>query len=103
MLRRPPRSTLFPYTTLFRSRHQERGGPEMAPTPPALVAPRGTRDAPRYRVTVQTLPARPRSFRALSTLGGDIGSSVKRIPVAFSIALAMSPGGGTMGVPPKPP
>src|SRR5688572_31341598 len=32
MIRRPPRSTLFPYTTLFRSRHQrlceavERGG-----------------------------------------------------------------------------
>src|SRR5947209_13749400 len=25
MLRRPPRSTLFPYTTLFRSRHH--GGP----------------------------------------------------------------------------
>src|SRR5256885_6326991 len=25
MIRRPPRSTLFPYTTLFRSRHQ-RGG-----------------------------------------------------------------------------
>src|SRR2546426_5529925 len=24
MIRRPPRSTLFPYTTLFRSRHQER-------------------------------------------------------------------------------
>src|SRR5256884_4443770 len=23
MIRRPPRSTLFPYTTLFRSRHQE--------------------------------------------------------------------------------
>src|SRR5256885_16637776 len=28
MIRRPPRSTLFPYTTLFRSRHGEvRGGP----------------------------------------------------------------------------
>src|SRR5688572_31293519 len=25
MIRRPPRSTLFPYTTLFRS-HQDRGG-----------------------------------------------------------------------------
>src|SRR3712207_6932879 len=25
MIRRPPRSTLFPYTTLFRSRHAERG------------------------------------------------------------------------------
>src|SRR5256885_3473861 len=23
MIRRPPRSTLFPYTTLFRSQHQE--------------------------------------------------------------------------------
>src|SRR5690242_21524160 len=23
MIRRPPRSTLFPYTTLFRSRHQD--------------------------------------------------------------------------------
>src|SRR3712207_8341697 len=27
MIRRPPRSTLFPYTTLFRSRHQA-GRPE---------------------------------------------------------------------------
>src|SRR3712207_8015061 len=26
MVRRPPRSTLFPYTTLFRSRTQGRGG-----------------------------------------------------------------------------
>src|SRR2546426_8780637 len=25
MIRRPPRSTLFPYTTLFRSRHVGRG------------------------------------------------------------------------------
>src|SRR5258707_5470634 len=26
MIRRPPRSTLFPYTTLFRSRHRRTGG-----------------------------------------------------------------------------
>src|SRR2546430_7951629 len=26
MIRRPPRSTLFPYTTLFRSRHRSRSG-----------------------------------------------------------------------------
>src|SRR2546423_6519467 len=25
MIRRPPRSTLFPYTTLFRSRHEHAG------------------------------------------------------------------------------
>src|SRR2546422_8411543 len=34
MIRRPPRSTLFPYTTLFRSRfeHRNRGG-KRAPVP----------------------------------------------------------------------
>src|SRR2546425_8587844 len=31
MIRRPPRSTLFPYTTLFRSRDGDRG------VPPALL------------------------------------------------------------------
>src|SRR5687768_17916792 len=44
MIRRPPRSTLFPYTTLFRSRGlegrrprgalQARGGARRAPRPP---------------------------------------------------------------------
>src|SRR2546422_11761203 len=30
MIRRPPRSTLFPYTTLFRSARQERGAHYLA-------------------------------------------------------------------------
>src|SRR5215475_5048146 len=30
MIRRPPRSTLFPYTTLFRSRQRLRGRPLLA-------------------------------------------------------------------------
>src|SRR2546427_8972900 len=30
MIRRPPRSTLFPYTTLFRSRHRGRDGQDDA-------------------------------------------------------------------------
>src|SRR3712207_8323860 len=29
MIRRPPRSTLFPYTTLFRSRHRRRRDPDL--------------------------------------------------------------------------
>src|SRR2546430_7761108 len=29
MIRRPPRSTLFPYTTLFRSRHIEPENPQV--------------------------------------------------------------------------
>src|SRR2546430_6077903 len=31
MIRRPPRSTLFPYTTLFRSRRRSSQGPELRP------------------------------------------------------------------------
>src|SRR3712207_6962324 len=31
MIRRPPRSTLFPYTTLFRSVHPARAGPALRP------------------------------------------------------------------------
>src|SRR2546430_17656196 len=34
MIRRPPRSTLFPYTTLFRSRRQALRRRSRAPTPP---------------------------------------------------------------------
>src|SRR3712207_7739119 len=44
MIRRPPRSTLFPYTTLFRSRlHARRAGPHAAP------ARRRGRPQPRRR------------------------------------------------------
>src|SRR2546430_4480501 len=39
MIRRPPRSTLFPYTTLFRSpsspRRKRRGGPRSRSPPPS--------------------------------------------------------------------
>src|SRR3712207_7368027 len=56
MIRRPPRSTLFPYTTLFRSGRPRRLPREVALPHPAglaadLVAPRRRRRPP--------LPARP--------------------------------------------
>src|SRR5256885_11765496 len=41
MIRRPPRSTLFPYTTLFRSRP--------FPHPPCRTRSAGTRSCPRNR------------------------------------------------------
>src|SRR5256885_9968189 len=46
MIRRPPRSTLFPYTTLFRSAHLagDRAGRVVAPPLAALEAVRGTGD-----------------------------------------------------------
>src|SRR3712207_7420551 len=33
MIRRPPRSTLFPYTTLFRSHDRREGPPQLAVIP----------------------------------------------------------------------
>src|SRR5258708_37911868 len=50
MIRRPPRSTLFPYTTLFRSQPR-RGGARRA-------RPRSARHGARRRLVRQRLPAR---------------------------------------------
>src|SRR4026209_1909433 len=43
MIRRPPRSTLFPYTTLFRSRGPCVASPDRlaGPVPPRVPSPRG--------------------------------------------------------------
>src|SRR5258708_20707234 len=54
MIRRPPRSTLFPYTTLFRSRRREREEPGHdrvnSLTQPIAQAARGTRARLRHLV-----------------------------------------------------
>src|SRR6266545_7826371 len=52
MIRRPPRSTLFPYTTLFRSRHAARVGggardDHLSPHADELIRERGRHDAAR--------------------------------------------------------
>src|SRR5258708_16502894 len=49
MIRRPPRSTLFPYTTLFRSHHPR--GQSLSPAHASGSSPRTTHrsSAPRYR------------------------------------------------------
>src|SRR3712207_8547529 len=53
MIRRPPRSTLFPYTTLFRSRHRCRGRFPAARSRDASGALSAARDRPTILVTVQ--------------------------------------------------
>src|SRR5256885_5671939 len=76
MIRRPPRSTLFPYTTLFRSqhvvqRHQRKAEPEAAgghgqqlPQQTAVLAPRVAHFQPR--TTEMTM--KPRSEEHTSEL-----------------------------------
>src|SRR2546425_10507007 len=70
MIRRPPRSTLFPYTTLFRSTLQE------------LLQERERR-IPRYRISSQEGPDHARIFVATVEASGRIlgegrGSSKKQ-------------------------
>src|SRR2546422_5727285 len=71
MIRRPPRSTLFPYTTLFRSGREERDlgrgarGPEPAARRHALLRQRG-RPAQQ---PAHGLPQEPAAIRNAQKLG----------------------------------
>src|SRR3712207_8963539 len=65
MIRRPPRSTLFPYTTLFRSttsssclgRCPRDNGQSRVPDPPAMItAWRTSSSSCRYSSTVSSPP-----------------------------------------------
>src|SRR5437667_5671601 len=49
MIRRPPRSTLFPYTTLFRSRWQDPTNNQQLTTNNYLLGPRPSGLGPRQR------------------------------------------------------
>src|SRR5437763_8276074 len=51
MIRRPPRSTLFPYTTLFRSRWREGGSTAARP---AFVPRRGGRRSEEHTSELQS-------------------------------------------------
>src|SRR2546427_7063643 len=67
MIRRPPRSTLFPYTTLFRSspRPEKTPGPVLAETPVATESPT---PPPRRAVALPSPAPCPRSEEHTSEL-----------------------------------
>src|SRR5256885_6901793 len=71
MIRRPPRSTLFPYTTLFRS--GRRHGPRPTEPPRRLRARlrRGARDAADERATTARIRRAPRASTAASVRRRD--------------------------------
>src|SRR3712207_7975206 len=74
MIRRPPRSTLFPYTTLFRS------GRAARPPPPSR--PVGRHAEPRGATTVRGSPRAPGGRGGRGHAGGG---------------LCRRPGGGDVG------
>src|SRR2546427_8144332 len=61
MIRRPPRSTLFPYTTLFRSRRRAAAHPRLPARAPA---------ADEDRAHAARRPRRPRRNRPAVAGGG---------------------------------
>src|SRR2546425_9391118 len=74
MIRRPPRSTLFPYTTLFRSGLEncprERRFADLRPGSPRRFYSHKSRSTPRPRRPAYPVqhPARPRSEEHTSEL-----------------------------------
>src|SRR2546430_16926947 len=80
MIRRPPRSTLFPYTTLFRSQRHHPGAS-------LLFQERGhcyvaLKDAPRaieaYEQAVRINPALPNTWSVLEGLYRMVGDEEQR-------------------------
>src|SRR3712207_7666780 len=68
MIRRPPRSTLFPYTTLFRSRL---GGPAVRKRLPLLKGPPHVPDPGQHVDLRMEDGSWRRSFRAISEPSTD--------------------------------
>src|SRR3989441_10330307 len=85
MIRRPPRSTLFPYTTLFRSTSDT--GPVLNPHDPKRSAG-GSSSGSAALVAVGECDM---------AIGGDQGGSI-RIPSSFSGAVGLKP---TYGLVPR--
>src|SRR2546422_11731621 len=77
MIRRPPRSTLFPYTTLFRSRIVREAGVHLALVggdrfeEPALARRRLERDHLRRRRLEEAVGEGPRRERGQELLGRE--------------------------------
>src|SRR2546428_3852921 len=58
MIRRPPRSTLFPYTTLFRSLHEHHGAADLADHAAHKLGGKRDRPSPRSEEHTSELQSR---------------------------------------------
>src|SRR2546422_8886028 len=70
MIRRPPRSTLFPYTPLFRSRAATGPGAAAAVEPAGDLLRRREREPPRAHCTGDRAPRHRPPGRAYRVRGG---------------------------------
>src|SRR3712207_8846464 len=91
MIRRPPRSTLFPYTTLFRSR----GG---SVSPPPIPAPRaggrggdhfGGNERPEYGLCIDARCPRDRKSTRLNSSHANISYAVFCLKKKTNISISV--------------
>src|SRR5437899_10780514 len=80
MLRRPPRSTLFPYTTLFRSRHERVRGPDVHESVDRVAVSRELDPDARAMPAHSDVQVRPRL-----RLESGIADLVARLPQVRSV------------------
>src|SRR5256714_7858378 len=97
MIRRPPRSTLFPYTTLFRSRSPTGGGAGDGTRQGAGGRPSARRrrplpergpGGPRPRRRVVSRPpcgGATAAARAMNVLAGDVGGTNARLALVDGV------------------
>src|SRR2546430_16281344 len=100
MIRRPPRSTLFPYTTLFRSPRKQNFGSAGSGTLGHLAADSVNR---RLGLGATHIPYKGSNPAAIDLIGGQIdwmmGTPAAPLPPARA-GEGRAPGGGG---PPRPP
>src|SRR2546427_2804903 len=83
MIRRPPRSTLFPYTTLFRSLHAAVGLSVPLPTPVVSIEP-FVSPGIRYHHYSNVAPGAPdHEVHFGWVIGGNVGVGPIGIHVAY--------------------
>src|SRR3712207_6792560 len=97
MIRRPPRSTLFPYTTLFRSKEETPKAPEKPETKPE-VDPKADKPA-----KPEAKPAAPKAdAKKAAPKAGQLPSTGESANPFFTIAaLTVIAGAGMAVVSPK--
>src|SRR2546422_3819749 len=76
MIRRPPRSTLFPYTTLFRSRGDQQVHIALERDVEREAAPKLTRGDAQHRLQVAPEALRDRKSTRLNSSHGYISYAV---------------------------
>src|SRR2546422_6311504 len=88
MIRRPPRSTLFPYTTLFRSHRAVTSSTTTSAGAPGLSEPPGNRSAAAGAVLIRAI--RDRKSTRLNSSHGYISYAVFCLKKKTSYAVTVT-------------